>query len=248
MEPIPDVLVAGGNMSGASPSTEDTVDTPTVIDGKDGVTSNSDVAVAQLAPGFGGEPEIPGMEPIPDALVAGGTMSGASSSTEDIVDTPTVIDGQDGVTSNSDVAVAQLAPGFGGEPEIPGMEPIPDASVQERAAEMPQGSKSKMEEIPIVLPFGESAESAVLHHTAAVCANSQEEAAYICAELPLCKFKVRDGDVTNEIVMGQGDCTRRCDSPLNERHCAPYQQCYRFIFGCQCPQLLFKGGGKCQPF
>jgi hypothetical protein len=72
------------------------------------------------------------MESIPNARVAGGSGSGASSSTGDIVDTPTVIDGEDGMTSSSEGVGAQLAPGFGGEPKIPGMEPIPDALVQER--------------------------------------------------------------------------------------------------------------------
>ena len=121
----------------------------------------------------------------------------------------------------------ELASGLDQEAEIPGMERIPPE--REHFVFNP-------------------AEWEVLSETSSVCAGSLVEAQANCVVLPLCKFSVRDNEVSNELVPGQGQCSRRCDSPiLSDDHCAPGQQCYHFIFGCACSKLA-SDGGECQPF
>jgi hypothetical protein len=108
------------------------------------------------------------------------------------------------------------------------------------------------DEIPMVLPLGERAESMVLHHTASVCATHREEAEQNCATLPLCKFlpiQGKDGTtkISTTLASGQTECIRRCDSPhMSDNHCGPYQTCFRFVMGCQCTKLSWDGG-DCQP-
>jgi hypothetical protein len=74
-----------------------------------------------------------------------------------------------------------------------------------------------------------------------------------CKVLPLCKFKrIENGGVgkiiTGELVEGQGDCMRRCDTRFGmsqEIHCAPGEKCHSFILGCPCPNLNDVG---CHPY
>jgi hypothetical protein len=74
-----------------------------------------------------------------------------------------------------------------------------------------------------------------------------------CQQLSICKFKrIENGDagkiITGELVQGQGDCMRRCDTRFGmseEIHCGPGEKCHSFILGCPCPNL---NDEKCHPY
>ena len=177
------------------------------------------------------EAEIPAMEPIPQEYTVG---------QPDIVD-----------------EISQDSSSEFSEAEIPAMEPIPSeysASQLDIVDESLQAELPAMEPIPsdravpLALAYNKAAEATLLNETSSVCAGSLVEAQFNCVELPMCKFSVRESEVTNELLPDQGECSRRCDaSILGDHHCAPNQECFHFIFGCACVKLT-SDGGKCQPF
>lgn len=175
---------------------------------------------AQDSPGNDGGPEIPGMEPIPESILGSDTRNGE------------LPPAQDGFLSFAPPpGDARDSPGNDGGVDIPQMEPIPEVDT------------------PIILPFGGEAETYMLQESASVCAPTIAAAQRMCANLPICKYPMhRDGTIAQLIVQGQGDCVRRCDSPLTEGHCAlSHEKCFHFVGGCNCPRLT-NDGGECQPY
>lgn len=223
-----------------------------ILDPPNGVDELSESSSSEL---FGSEgAEIPAMEPIPpeyivdQAYVADETSRGSSSQFSGMDEAeipamepipPEYIVGQTHIVNESvqeslpesSDTETELTPELDQEAEIPAMEPIPP----ER-------------EVPFALAYNNAAESAVLNETSSVCAGSLAEAQFNCVELPICKFSVGENGITNVMLPDQGECSRRCDSPiLGDHHCAPNQQCYHFVFGCACPKLA-TDGGECQPY
>ena len=74
-----------------------------------------------------------------------------------------------------------------------------------------------------------------------------------CNGYPVCKFKrIEDGAagkvLTGELVEGQGDCMRRCDTRFGmsqEVHCGQGETCFSFVPGCPCPNL---NDQECHPY
>jgi hypothetical protein len=157
---------------------------------------------------------LPKMESIP-AGVEGSTFT--PPKTDDLIDSPNAIDG--GVTDSQSAS------------EIPAMENIPNNIKATPlfiadAVDMPY----VIDDVPVLLPFGNNAENYVLHQTASVCATSEQVAFSRCEQEPVCKYVTHNGGVvTSELKSGQGDCIRRCDAPLGETQCEPHEQCFHFV-------------------
>ena len=74
-----------------------------------------------------------------------------------------------------------------------------------------------------------------------------------CHDYPVCKFKRLDDDaggiiITGELVEGQGDCMRRCDTRFGmseEVHCGQGEKCFQFVPGCPCVNL---NDQECHPY
>lgn len=69
-----------------------------------------------------------------------------------------------------------------------------------------------------------------------------------CGSLPVCRF-IRNADfvITSELVAGQGDCVRRCDTRfgLSDDNCGDDEECYSFVRGCPCENL---DDPECRPY
>lgn len=93
-----------------------------------------------------------------------------------------------------------------------------------------------------------------MHTASSVCAKSQADALRQCKTLPICKYESlgfgKDLIIQEYILGGQPDCVQRCDSKfghgLDVTHCDDDEECFNFIFGCECPSLQHTG--KCKPY
>jgi hypothetical protein len=185
-----------------------------------GTVTGRDAALPMDLPspeaGFQG---LPKMETVPAGVE--GKTTFIPPKTDDLVDSPNASDG--GVTDSQSIS------------EIPAMEKIPNSIKATPpfitdAVDMP----FVIGDTPVLLPFGNSAESYVLHQTASVCATSEQVAFSRCEQEPVCKYVTHDGGVvTSELKSGQGDCIRRCDAPLGEAQCEPHEQCFHFVLTCK---------------
>ena len=214
----------------------------------------SQSAATQAAPGTTEDSDIPGTDPVAilnDEVRAPPEMDG-DPLPEDLVDAPETDGGVEMAMSQTEdqIEASQVAPGTIEVNDTPDMDPVAILN-DEREPPPPIDDVQAPPEIdgdpPIVLPFGNSAENVVLQLTSSVCATSQEEAAQNCNYLPVCKFALHDGGISTILQMNEPECVRRCDSPLSENHCMSHQQCFHFIFGCECAGLS-TDGGECQPY
>lgn len=184
-----------------------------------GTVTGKDAALPMDLPdpeeGFDG---LPKMESIPAGVEA---TTFTPPKTDDLIDSPNAIDG--GVTDSQNVS------------EIPAMEKIPNSikatpPLITDAVDMPY----VIDDAPILLPLGNSAENYVLHQTASVCATSEQMAFSRCEQEPVCKYVTHNsGVVTSELKSGQGNCIRRCDAPLGDAQCEPHEQCFHFVLACK---------------
>jgi hypothetical protein len=142
----------------------------------------------------------------------------------DVIDVPNTVIGN--LTTNVSTSTS----------EIPPMERIPDdidAYHQTQARDFID-APTKLEDSPIILPFGEQAEDYILHQVASVCAISEQDAFWRCQQVPVCKYVTSPtGRITSDLKPGQGPCIHRCDSPLGESQCEPHEQCFHFVLSCK---------------
>ena len=200
----------GSDAANYPPNTAgDQTDTPNAIDDHDPLSdeTTAEIPVMEQAPGGSDAANYP-----PDT--AG-----------DQNDTSNAIDDHDSPSeeTTAEIPVMEQAPGGSDTTNYP-----PDTIDQTDTPNAIDGSADS----PIILPFGNEAESFILHQTASVCADSQEMAASRCTEAPVCKYITFRGQVTSRRQTDQGDCVPRCDSPLGESECRLHEQCFHFVLNC----------------
>ena len=208
--PVMEQAPVGSDTANYPPNTAgDQTDTPNATDDRDPLSdeTTAEIPVMEQAPGGSDAANYP-----PDT--AG-----------DQNDTSNAIDDHDSPSeeTTAEIPVMEQAPGGSDTTNYP-----PDTIDQTDTPNAIDGSADS----PIILPFGNEAESFILHQTASVCADSQEMAASRCTEAPVCKYITFRGQVTSRRQTDQGDCVPRCDSPLGESECRLHEQCFHFVLNC----------------
>jgi hypothetical protein len=198
------------------------------------------------------KPEIAVMEHAPGMEVSAAAAQGGQGGPPDKIDEPTDVDEGDEMPQDEpEIAVMEHAPGMevsaaaaqGGQDQVDLPNDLDDP--EDGFVEVPP-----MEEIPLILPFGDQAEGYILGHTVSVCATGLDAARIKCeVPNPICKFKRNSENIiTSEMQPNQpSDCVRRCDFPLGLEQCESHEECYNFVFNCDCAPFEFDGG-RCQPY